>query len=248
MLRHKLLFTLFGLAALLMALAIVAVLVLQSFLADLEHVDTTAVELRGPVIVLSDDAREDAQEERLALTRRLRWLVSGLAVAFLLVINASVMLLLRSGSSILHAVDKLVEASRQLAMERFDYRVTLDRHDEFDELARAYNKLAEQLQENEKLKIDSLHQTALMLNHELNNAMTIIELQLQLLKRRGSDQASSEKSLRQIHERLQQMAEVIDKLKHVRRVVLTDYIDGVKMLDLQESMRDEPLTVLRDPT
>ena len=34
------------------------------------------------------------------------------------------------------------------------------------------------------------------------------------------------------------MIKVVEDLKHVRRIVLTDYMDGVKMLDLARSLTD----------
>ena len=201
---------------------------------------TAAVELRGDIVRITGHAHNHAQEERDELTSRFRWLVIGLAIGFLLVINTSVILLMRTSSMILRPVDKLIAASRRLAMEQFDHRVSVGQNDEFDELAEAYNNLAGQLQENERRRVEMLQQAALTLNHELNNAIEIIELQLELLRRQGGRTEAFEKSMRQIHEKLRQMARVVEMLKHVRRVVLTDYTEGVKMLDLERSVQEAP--------
>jgi hypothetical protein len=36
------------------------------------------------------------------------------------------------------------------------------------------------------------------------------------------------------------MTHTVEALKRVRRIVLTDYVEGVKMLDLQRSVEEDP--------
>ena len=191
--------------------------------------------LRHDIQAVSSYANQRAQREQDQLTARFRWLVIGMSVAFLLAINLSIALLLRMATLILKPVDELVEASRQLAAEHFDYRVSLTQKDEFDELAQAYNHLAQQLQENEQRKIEMLQQAALALNHELNNAMAIIDLQLRLLQKKAGDTRAFADSLRQINETMGRMAKVVESFRNIRRIVLTDYVGGVRMLDLERS-------------
>jgi nitrate/nitrite-specific signal transduction histidine kinase len=197
-----------------------------------------AVGLRHDIMVLSRNVRQHGEQEHNALTTRFRWMLLTLTVVFLVVINISIFVLLRMAAMIVRPMDKLVEATRQLGQERFDYRVELDQKDEFDQLARAYNSLAGQLQANEQRKLEMMGQVALTLNHELNNAIAIIELQLQLLSRQTSGNARVEKCAREIHESLARMTRTVDSLKRVRKIVLTDYIAGVKMLDLARSVED----------
>lgn len=199
----------------------------------------SAVALRQEILILSRNVASHGEAEQKALTSRFRWLVLVLTIVFLLVINVSIFALLRSAGMILKPVEKLVEATRELGRERFDYRVELDQKDEFDELATAYNSLAGQLQANEQRKLEMLGQVALTLNHELNNAAAIIELQLQLLGRQANGNAGLEKYARQIRESLSRMTRTVELLKHVRRIVLTDYVSGVKMLDLERSVSPE---------
>lgn len=200
-----------------------------------------ALSLRQDILPLSRAIHAHAHEEQEALVRWMRWLVLGLAIVFLLVINAAVLLLLRVGAMVLSPIDKLVKASRELAAERFDYRVSVDQNDEFDELARAYNQLAGALQANERRRLETLGHVATTLNHELNNAMAMIELQLQLLARRAAEGLGEpmEKCLRRIHEGLERMAKTVEALKHIKRIVLTDYAQGMKMLDLRRSTEEE---------
>lgn len=203
---------------------------------------TAAVALRQDILQLSRSVATHGEAEQTALTTRFRWIVMGLTVIFLILINVSIIALLRITGMILRPVEKLVEATRELGRERFDYRVELDQKDEFDELATAYNSLAGQLQSNEQRKLEMLGQVALTLNHELNNAAAIIELQLQLLGRQTGGNANLEKYARQIRQSLHRMTHTVELLKHVRRIVLTDYISGVKMLDLERSVSPDDET------
>lgn len=197
------------------------------------------VQLRSDILKLSGQVHEHGKQEQGALTNRFRWLVLGLTLVFLLVINAAIVVLLRMSSMVLRPVEKLVEATRELGQERFEFRVDLDSKDEFDELARAYNSLAGQLQSNEQRKLETLAQVAATLNHELNNAVAIIELQLQLLSRQAGGNVRIEKCARQIHESLERMTQTVSLLKRVRRIVLTQYASsGETMLDLEKSAQE----------
>lgn len=207
---------------------------------------TQAVGLRHDIMMLSRHVRQHGEAEHNALTTRFRWLLLTLTILFLVVINVSIFVLLRMAAMIVRPVEKLVEATRQLGQERFEFRVELDQKDEFDQLARAYNSLAGQLQANEQRKLEMLGQVALTLNHELNNAIAIIELQLQLLSRQANGNDRAEKCAREIHESLARMTRTVESLKRVRRIVLTDYVAGVKMLDLAKSTEergDQPASV-----
>lgn len=219
MLRKKLLLMVGSLVVLLACTGVVAIILLQNILAKFS---------------LAHDWPTHA-----LLATRFKWLVLGLSVAFLVVINASVVVLLRAAGMILHPVDRLVVASRELAAEHFEHRIPLDRQDEFGELAQAYNKLAAQLQTNEAKRLEMLRMVALALNHELNNAMGIIELQLGLLAHRTTDREPLEKFSRRISQSLARMSSTVESLKHVKRIVLTDYLEGTKMLDLQKSTQLE---------
>ncbi|MHC4413746.1 MAG: HAMP domain-containing protein [Planctomycetota bacterium] len=196
--------------------------------------------LRADIAEFTQTTQDQTERALQKVIRNFRWTGVGVGIVFLMLINVSIMVLLRAAAMILKPVDRLVEASRRLAREEFDYRVQFDRHDEFDELAGAYNGLAEQLQSNEQRKVETLHQVARTLNHELNNAIAIIELQLRLVaKTAGGDRPQAE-NLREIHQALGRMNHTVEALKRVRRIVLTDYTSGVKMLDLERSVEEEP--------
>jgi signal transduction histidine kinase len=179
--------------------------------------------------------RAASSEELLGITRRLRTIIVVFALATLFALNVTIVLLLRTGEMIVRPVEALVHASRELAMERFDHRVEVDASGEFAELARSYNQLAEQLALNEAKKMETLQQLAVTLNHELNNAIGIIELQLSSLQRRAAGDHALADRLTQIRENLRRITATVASLKDVRRIVLTDYAPGLKMLDLEKS-------------
>jgi len=200
---------------------------------------TTAV-MRAATAEMGRLARERSDRQWQAVTGHFRWTVFWLGLAFLLVINLSIFVLLRAASMVVGPIEELVQASRRLAAEDFDHRIEIDRRDEFGELARASNSLAEQLKQNEERKIETLQQVARMLSHELNNAISIIDLQLQMVARASGGDDVQEERLKQIHQTLMRMSRTVESLNRVRRIVLTDYLDGIKMLDLPRSVEAEP--------
>jgi nitrate/nitrite-specific signal transduction histidine kinase len=194
--------------------------------------------MRAELLRFDQVLKAQVEEERQRITAKFRLVALALGLVLVLVINASVMVLSRMVSIVLQPMDRLVEASRRLAREEFDYRVELGRHDEFDELARALNSLAAQLQANEQRKVETLQQVARAVSHEVSNALSIIELQLALATRDADGHGPQARRLREIHETLGRISRTIDALRRARRIVLTDYTAGVSMLDLERSAEE----------
>lgn len=197
--------------------------------------------LRRDIAEVGMISRRHVAAEQASLSRRLRWLVVGLTIAALVMVNIAIVVLLRTANMILRPVGELVDGSRELARERFGYRVRIDQDDEFAELAHAYNSLAGQLEANEQRKVQAMRHLAVTLNHELLNVINSIDLQLRVVDRRSGSDPSLAAHLRQIHEDLGRIAGTIASLRHVRRIVLTDYMPGEKMLDLPRSVAEEEL-------
>lgn len=219
MLRRKLLLNLAPLIAAVLMTAIVAIWLLEKALGRLDP----------------PDAASWSPEQQRELFVWFRRIVIGLAVVFVLLVNFSVGILLYVGSLIVKPIDTLVHATRELAEGRFDHRVDLSgRTDEFAELAAAFNGMAQRLQDSDRRQMETVEQVARAMNHEINNAIAIIELQLRLLARR-TDPAEMEKPLTQIQQSLQRMTHAVRALGSIRRIALTEYLPGVKMLDLAQS-------------
>lgn len=209
-------------------------------------------EIDGDVGNLSQLVSDQAKADYQGLSNRLRWQVLAFSIVSILVINLSVLALLRMGAMILRPVDKLVAAARDLGQEHFDVRINLDTDDEFAQLAQAYNHMAEELQASEKRRMEVLSQVALSMSHELNNVINIIELQLVLVSKRTDCAAALEDHLKQIRQSLERMTNVVNALRHARRIVLTDYMAGMKMLDVERSAQafdtaDEAISVSTVP-
>lgn len=200
----------------------------------------TGAELNTAVQELGRSLRTHVAQEQRSAGKYFRTMVIVLTLAALVMVNVAVIVLLRTAQMVLRPVGALVEGSRELAAEHFDHRVIIDEKDEFGELAGAYNRLAAQLQNNEERKTETLRQLAVTLNHGLNNAMSIIELQLGLLDRQSGGDPVFHKHLREIRSCLATMAGIVASLKNIRRVVLTDYGPGQKMVDLGRSTEVRP--------
>ncbi len=203
---------------------------------DLELARKTVQHIRIHIMKTTNWIQSQSRQSQGRLTERFRGIVISLAIGFLVVLNGSFVLMLRAALMVLRPVEKLVFASRQWAQEHFEYRVQVKQKDEFGELSVAFNHLAQQLQSNEERKLEMLQQVARTLNHELNNAMGIIGLQLKLLEKRSTENDESERCLKQIRLSLQRMTGVVQDLKNIRRIVLTEYLDGLQMLDLPQSV------------
>lgn len=204
--------------------------------------------LRDEVNTVAALARKHMGEKQSTLSSHLRALIIGLTVAALVMTNIAIFVLLRTATMILRPVGQLIVGSRELAQERFDFRIEMSQKGEFGELAAAYNSLAAQLASNEQKKVKALQQLAVTLNHELNNALNAIELQLTLVNRRAGADPQLSAHLGNIQSNLNRMAQTIASLKNVRRVVLTDYLPGEPMLDLPRSTAAEEITVSVRPS
>jgi HAMP domain-containing protein len=198
-----------------------------------------SVAMRNEIAQLGSISQAHMRAEQAQVTSKFRWIVLGVVVVFLVVINVAIATLIRAATMVLRPVDNLVDASRRLAHEEFDHRVQIAQHDEFDELGQAYNHLAEQLQLNEQRKLETLQYVARTLNHELNNAISIIEMQLSVVARSSEDRGPMERPLKEIRDALRRMSGTVHALTKIRRIVLTDYLEGVKMLDLQRSAAED---------
>lgn len=197
-----------------------------------------AVELQTEIASLSDAMQQHNIDEQRSAFVRLRWIILGLTLAFIVLINISIMLLLRVSRMILDPVEQLVEASQRLGREEYDLELPTDGIDEFADIAHSLDDLAQQLRQNEQQKIDTLQHVARALNHELNNAMHNLELQLELISRKSEGTPEFAEPLRRIRDTLGRMSGTIGALGRARRIVLTDYISGLQMLDIKGSSED----------
>lgn len=93
---------------------------------------------------------------------------------------------------------------------------------------------------NERLvqaqKLETLAQVAVSVNHEINNPLCSISANAEVLKGILTDADS--KVIRKIDiiiKEVERIKQVVDKLTRATRVISTDYISGIKMIDINES-------------
>lgn len=201
---------------------------------------STAMAMRENVRRIDRLAGAHVRREQSELTRHFRWLVVGIALGCLVVINVSIVVLLRAGHMVLAPLTELVKTTRKLTDGQSDDRPGPAGEDEFTQLAEAYRSLGRQLETQEQRRMETLRQAGVTLNHELNTAMEAIGLQLELMKRRTPGSGNLESSLQNIRNSLARMAQTVDSLKHIQRIVVTDYLAGIKMLDLRRSTQGPP--------
>jgi len=199
----------------------------------------SSIVLRGEIRTLGQLTTDHVVAERTRLGRYFRLLVLGLTLGAIVMVNVSAVVLLHTVYMILRPVDQLVEASRELAREQFGHRVEIDQGDEFGELAHAYNQLAQQLAANEERKMETLRQVAVALNHDLNNPLAAIELELRLGDLQTGGNPRLTERFQRMHQSLARVAKAVRSLAEVRRIVLTEYMPGQMMLDLERSVRAE---------
>ena len=104
------------LAALATPAADLSVTHIESLISAMNVIDPDVGSLSG---LVKDQAARDYQE----LSSRFRWQVLAFSVVSILVINLSVIALLRMGSMILRPVDMLVAAAREMGQENFSVRI-----------------------------------------------------------------------------------------------------------------------------
>jgi hypothetical protein len=87
-------------------------------------------------------------------------------------------------------------------------------------------------------KKDLLNQTILSLNHEINNPLSIISMEAQLLQQRREKNASKiERRIAKIEQNIERIKKILEKISslNVDNLTFTDYIAGKKMLNLYEN-------------
>ena len=126
-----------------------------------------------------------------------------------------------------------------------DWRVTLPIYIAYGSIAISVGWLSEQLHwfyeraiEGERVAVVS--QVAITIRHEVNNALAAIMAEAQLLQQQGSltpDQASA---LRHILDMSRRVRDSMDRLSTLTRTPTTEYVPGVKMIDLDKLKEEEP--------
>jgi len=86
-------------------------------------------------------------------------------------------------------------------------------------------------------KRDLLNQTIISLNHEINNPLSIISMEAQMLQQKHENNTNKiESRLSKIEQNIERIKKILEKISslNVENLSLTDYVCGKKMINLNE--------------
>lgn len=137
---------------------------------------------------------------------------------------------IKSGDRTLGTVSGICVGSRNIALEQ-----------EFIEvMAAAIRNSLGQAGQIRTARLDAVRETTATLNHEINNPLTVVlgNVQLLLMRTEGLP-ADVIKRLRLIEESSLRIRDAVSKLMELNEARTTTYVDETKMIDLQESNDSE---------
>ncbi len=136
---------------------------------------------------------------------------------------------IRSDNRVVGAVSGICDGSRNIALEQ-----------EFIEvMAAALRNSLGQAGQIRSARLDALRETTATINHEINNPLTVVLGNCQLLLMKG-DQLPDDvvKRLRLIEQSGLRIRDVVSQLMNLEEARATTYVEGTQMIDLKES--DKP--------
>jgi signal transduction histidine kinase len=126
-----------------------------------------------------------------------------------------------------------------------DWRVTLPIYIAYGAIAISVGFLSEQLHlyyaraiEGERAAVVS--EVAVTIRHEVNNALATIMAEAQLLDRIGTLDADQRKAIHHILEMARRVRDSTNKLVSLTSAPTTEYVPGVRMIDLERLQEKEP--------
>jgi len=138
---------------------------------------------------------------------------------------------------------EIIAAQFAHTLERAQYQETLIEKNEA--LMKAQEEIKAQghrIVEMEKYRV--LGQIAVSINHEINNPLTTIigNVELLLMAYPEMDE-TMKKKLNTINKEAQRIADIVEKLRNTKKIVLEDYLDqdGEKMIDIETSSNVDDL-------
>lgn len=81
-------------------------------------------------------------------------------------------------------------------------------------------------------KYETLHNMIVTYNHEINNIISVIMGRIELLLRRSSPQDKNYKSIDEIYNSTKKLSEIVKKIREIKKVKTKDYVNGIKMIDI----------------
>jgi signal transduction histidine kinase len=137
---------------------------------------------------------------------------------------------IKSGDRVIGAVSGICEGARNIALEQ-----------EFIEvMAAALRNSLGQAGQIRTARLEALKETTATINHEINNPLTVVlgNCQLLLMKSEGLPD-DVVKRLKLIEQSSLRIRDVVSQLMQLNEARSTTYVEGTQMIDLQESKDSE---------
>jgi signal transduction histidine kinase len=148
-----------------------------------------------------------------------------------------------AASAVLRPVHRLIKTMASIrGPDTYWIRAPVDRSDEIGFLAESFNRLMERLEKAQaeleraqkqaldSERLEAIHAMVITLAHEINNPLTYIQGQAELMIMEGNQGEEDRRSLEVIREMSLRIAEVLRNLQSLQRVEMTTYIDWQKMI------------------
>lgn len=120
-----------------------------------------------------------------------------------------------------------------------DYLLKPLHQDEFRARLSGYLRIHAQTHlESDRRELDAIRQTATFLNHSINNLLQSIQLTSEWAAENDVDDPQAVERHQLIIQNVRAIADIVQRLKQIRRVVTTVYADSELMLDLTQSVVD----------
>lgn len=156
----------------------------------------------------------------------------GAVIIFFVVLSSSYFI-----SSIVNPVDQVRQIAGQIAKGDFSVRLTKKYDDEIGELCDVINSMAEELQENEKMKNDFISSVS----HELRTPLTAIKGWAETLNSGGVDPETTHKGMGVIIKESERLSGMVEELLDFSRIQSGRFKLTMSKLDLVAELSDAVL-------
>lgn len=138
--------------------------------------------------------------------------------------------MIKIGDKTIGAITGLCEGSRNIAAE----------NDFIEIMATALRLLFGQHDQIDAARVEAVKQTSVTINHKINNPLTAVLGNVQLLLMKGENLPDEVRNrLELIEEGSLRIRDVVSRLMKASEARTTEYVDGTSMIDMDESEKDE---------
>jgi len=95
-------------------------------------------------------------------------------------------------------------------------------------------------------KLEAIHELVVTLNHEMNQPLAVSSSLIQMMiKKMEEGIKPTSKGLEMIYKQFLKISKLLKEINEIKQIVTTDYIKGIKMIDLKKSV-DKKIKEVRE--